>query len=307
VVTGRVLDSLCLGPVVYANVLVLGTRYGAMSLKDGRFTIAGLPPGRHRIRAMMMGFMSTEDTVTVVAGSSTTRNIVLEPMGVNRTQPTRPTDTKRCEVHGTEMSAVSVLVSYGCMVVDPDAEAAALEFPNADPYGPDGGSGRSVGDPLVAWAYRCEGCVQLRNEWLNGGSWALEFDEAPSGWATCDVDGAVEFRVPPGLVPVAADDDCVEMKEWVGDGIRVKVEYGHWPHVLNPERGDENGDVIVGDTYVRIAVREDDDGARTLSAGFQAPPSGDRMLRVDIVVAKEDLLKTACAIVGSIRFLGDPQ
>jgi hypothetical protein len=281
-------------------VIVDGTHFGAMSLADGSYRLTGIPPGPWRIRGMMMGFATREMPVTVVADSVTTLDLVLDVVGVTHKVPPRPPGTRVCEVHGIEMRAVTVPLSYGLRVDGVD-EAAARGFPNADPSGPDDPVGRLSAEPATTWVYRCEMCVRARNEWLNDGPW-LEFGSVPAGWAVYSIDGAVTFRAPPGLTPHADDNGCVATREWTGDGIRVRARYGLWPHVQMFRSGDMHGDVIVGDTYAHVVLQRGVDGSDTLGAGFQAPPAGNRILFLDFDIANDDMLHVACAVVNSVRF-----
>ena len=47
-------------PIAYANVILVGTTMGAMTLADGSYTITSVPAGTYRVRAMMMGFKALE-------------------------------------------------------------------------------------------------------------------------------------------------------------------------------------------------------------------------------------------------------
>ncbi len=55
-VQGRVLDARTRAPLAGANVLVVGTRYGAAADEEGRFVIRGLPPGVYEIQVRMIGY-----------------------------------------------------------------------------------------------------------------------------------------------------------------------------------------------------------------------------------------------------------
>ncbi len=72
VVRGFVRDVETNEPVVYANVLVVGTTLGSLSLRTGEFAISGVTPGIHKVRAMGMGYKTAQvDSVVVKAGSET--------------------------------------------------------------------------------------------------------------------------------------------------------------------------------------------------------------------------------------------
>ncbi|MCU0639474.1 MAG: von Willebrand factor type A domain-containing protein [Candidatus Krumholzibacteria bacterium] len=56
-------------PVQYANVVLVGTKMGGMTLSDGSFLISGIPAGDYTVRVMMMGYRTEEKAgVRVVAG-----------------------------------------------------------------------------------------------------------------------------------------------------------------------------------------------------------------------------------------------
>jgi outer membrane receptor protein involved in Fe transport len=55
-------------PVAFANVVILGTKQGAMTDENGKFVIAGVPVGTHQIRVQALGFEATTVEVQVNAG-----------------------------------------------------------------------------------------------------------------------------------------------------------------------------------------------------------------------------------------------
>jgi Ca-activated chloride channel family protein len=59
-IKGAVLDAETKEPLAFANVIVLGTRLGAMVGQDGRYEIKSVPEGRHTVKAMMMGYETGE-------------------------------------------------------------------------------------------------------------------------------------------------------------------------------------------------------------------------------------------------------
>ncbi|HET6348477.1 MAG TPA: von Willebrand factor type A domain-containing protein [Candidatus Krumholzibacteria bacterium] len=75
------------GPIGYANVVLVGTTIGSMTLADGSFTMSSVPPGTYRVRAMMMGFKAVEkDSVVVTAGATVELAFQLQTTVVTRTQ-----------------------------------------------------------------------------------------------------------------------------------------------------------------------------------------------------------------------------
>ncbi|MCX5753591.1 MAG: carboxypeptidase regulatory-like domain-containing protein [Candidatus Krumholzibacteria bacterium] len=86
-ITGKVTDSKSGEPLAFANVVVVGTKMGAMTLNDGTFTITGVPVGTYTVKGMMMGYSAIEKPgVAVNAGIPTEVNFQLEETIVSRTQ-----------------------------------------------------------------------------------------------------------------------------------------------------------------------------------------------------------------------------
>ena len=72
-ISGIVVQSEDDKPLAYANVMLIGTVFGAMSLNDGKFTIRGLPPGSYTVKVMMMGYKPVERTGVIVEAGRDTR------------------------------------------------------------------------------------------------------------------------------------------------------------------------------------------------------------------------------------------
>ena len=84
-VTGLITDGKSGQPLGYANVMLAGTKFGAMSLDDGRFEIPGVPPGKYVLKVSYMGFKSVQREVVVDAGAVTNSDFQLEEAIVNET------------------------------------------------------------------------------------------------------------------------------------------------------------------------------------------------------------------------------
>jgi TonB-linked SusC/RagA family outer membrane protein len=69
-ITGRVVDSTSQQGIPSVNVLVEGTRHGALTRDDGSFTIGGVPVGVQRVRATRIGYAPVVRDVTVTAGTT---------------------------------------------------------------------------------------------------------------------------------------------------------------------------------------------------------------------------------------------
>src|SRR5262249_20768102 len=74
-------------PIAYANVILVGTTIGGMTLADGSFVIDHIPPGTYVVRAMMMGFKAVEkDSITVTEGTETNVDFRMTVMVVGKAQ-----------------------------------------------------------------------------------------------------------------------------------------------------------------------------------------------------------------------------
>ncbi|UCG51997.1 MAG: carboxypeptidase-like regulatory domain-containing protein [Candidatus Latescibacterota bacterium] len=71
-ISGRVYDSKTNQPLGYANIVIVGSTKGAMSLDDGNFNVTGVPVGTHTVKVMMMGYKTIERPGVVVNANETT-------------------------------------------------------------------------------------------------------------------------------------------------------------------------------------------------------------------------------------------
>jgi len=86
-ITGKVVAKKTGAPLPYANVVIVGTKMGAMTLSDGTFTIVGVPVGTYTVKVMMMGYKSVQKPgVKVDAGETVEVNFALEETIVTKTQ-----------------------------------------------------------------------------------------------------------------------------------------------------------------------------------------------------------------------------
>src|ERR1700716_1810652 len=77
-ITGQVVDSATRLPLAGVNVVVDGTRLGAVTRDDGSFTIAGVPAGTHTVRARRIGYGSVPIVVSVSDGATASVSFALE-------------------------------------------------------------------------------------------------------------------------------------------------------------------------------------------------------------------------------------
>jgi outer membrane receptor protein involved in Fe transport len=77
-IAGTVTDAATGEPLPGANVVIVGTTVGAAVGLDGEYYILNVPPGRHEVRASMIGFESVRvEDVVVNAGRTTRVDIAL--------------------------------------------------------------------------------------------------------------------------------------------------------------------------------------------------------------------------------------
>jgi len=76
-VTGLVIDRATQQPVQGAQVVVVGTQRGTLTDQQGRFSIAGVPPGSYEVRARRVGYAPIVQRVTVTAGGTETATFAL--------------------------------------------------------------------------------------------------------------------------------------------------------------------------------------------------------------------------------------
>jgi TonB-linked SusC/RagA family outer membrane protein len=77
-ITGQVIDSATRQPLAGVNVVVEGTRLGAVTRDDGTFTIVGVPAGSHTVRARRIGYGAVPVLVSVSDGATVSVSFALE-------------------------------------------------------------------------------------------------------------------------------------------------------------------------------------------------------------------------------------
>lgn len=71
-ITGRVTDRANQAALPGVQVFVAGTQRGAVTDDDGRYNIAGVPPGTVQVRVRRVGYEAASQSVTVAAGATAT-------------------------------------------------------------------------------------------------------------------------------------------------------------------------------------------------------------------------------------------
>lgn len=76
-IRGTVTSASAGAPVVGAQVFIVGSRLGAVTAGDGRYTIAAVPAGTHMVRVRGLGYQPTEKSADVAAGATATVDFVV--------------------------------------------------------------------------------------------------------------------------------------------------------------------------------------------------------------------------------------
>ncbi len=79
---GKILDKSNDSPLIFANIILEGTTYGAASDKDGRFSILNIEAGTYTIIATYMGYSTSKQEVTIPYIVSDKITILLEPEAI---------------------------------------------------------------------------------------------------------------------------------------------------------------------------------------------------------------------------------
>ena len=61
---GEIFDKSNKSPLIFANIILEGTIYGAASDKEGRFSIENIDPGIYTIVATYMGYSTFKQEIT---------------------------------------------------------------------------------------------------------------------------------------------------------------------------------------------------------------------------------------------------
>src|SRR5205085_978877 len=76
-ITGVVTDSTNGQPVPSATVTIVGTRLGAATNSEGRYSISGVPVGSAQLRVQRLGYALRTRNITVVGGENPAVNVAL--------------------------------------------------------------------------------------------------------------------------------------------------------------------------------------------------------------------------------------
>ncbi|MGD8322239.1 MAG: TonB-dependent receptor plug domain-containing protein, partial [Gemmatimonadota bacterium] len=77
-ITGQVTTAQNMRPLDGAQVAIQGTGMGGLANSQGRYLILNVPPGTYTVRVTMIGYGTTQQQVTVVAGQMATADFQLQ-------------------------------------------------------------------------------------------------------------------------------------------------------------------------------------------------------------------------------------
>ncbi len=116
-VTGRVTDAATGQPIASAQVNVVNTALGALTNDKGQYTIRGVLPGPHTVRALRVGFAEQSGTVSVSAGQTATLDLAMKAVAVtlNPVVTTATGEQRRVEVGNSiaQVNAAQIVATKG--------------------------------------------------------------------------------------------------------------------------------------------------------------------------------------------------
>lgn len=81
-IRGYIYEKSSGSPVMFANVYLQGTTYGAVSNASGLYAIAGIPAGEYTLVASSIGYDTTIIEITLKPGEILNQNILIEKSGI---------------------------------------------------------------------------------------------------------------------------------------------------------------------------------------------------------------------------------
>jgi TonB-linked SusC/RagA family outer membrane protein len=99
-VTGRVTETGSGAPIADAQVFIVGTNLGGLTNQDGRYLLRNVPTGAQQLRVIRIGFTEMKRPIMVVAGQSTTLDLVLTKsvISLQEVVTTATGETRRVEI-----------------------------------------------------------------------------------------------------------------------------------------------------------------------------------------------------------------
>ncbi len=164
-IEGSVTDAETGRPLAYANVVLFGSSLGAMTEKDGLYSIPEVPPGKYAVMACMMGYVGDTLCMVEVQGGNPLRlSFELVPAEPD-TIPIIIDDSEQlCEIHGVPIDMMWVPIVDEPVEYDEAYERARrLIFPHA---------GVEIYNPCLSRTldrmigFGCPACTEARRIWL---------------------------------------------------------------------------------------------------------------------------------------------
>ena len=167
-VEGTVIDKSTNLPLAYCNIVFVLSGMGAMTKKDGSFSIHNMPPGHYAVLAGMMGYaVDTLCHVEVECGKTIHLSFELD------SDPHRGSDAIIgekwiCEIHGFQLVIVNVhLVSNPIVHDEAYEKARRMLFPHGELEIYDECLSQSLDSKP---ARRGPACIKARERWLSSGN-----------------------------------------------------------------------------------------------------------------------------------------
>ncbi len=109
-IRGTITNGTSSTPVAGAQVFVVGTRYGAVTAGDGRYTIANVPAGNVTVRVRSLGFQPIEKAATVADGGNVTIDFTVTsaPLSLDEVVVTGTAGSARKREVGNSIGQVKV-------------------------------------------------------------------------------------------------------------------------------------------------------------------------------------------------------
>jgi hypothetical protein len=318
-IEGRITDAASGAPVPYANVFLAGTTAGAVSARDGSFSLDGIPSGTYVLRVRAMVYRRADQDSVVVRANRTSQvdvaaTTVWSPHTANRTTEER----SRCDVHDRRMEKVVLPISYGCGG-GPDREytaARATAFPNAESWwgrggpvvvGP-GGAARKVLD------FICPECVDSRNRFLTDNRYKPSSSRPRPDWRRHSVGDVFSFSGPPDLEHEPLHSSGATARgRFVSETLRLDYDLSVFPTSIRSFRDErfDRFDELIGNRYALVVTNrapvEIGGYAHVVEVFARFVSVHEWPLRVAVYAKDDEARAEALAIARSLEFPHDPR
>jgi hypothetical protein len=166
-IEGRVIDAETSQPLAYANVVLIGFQFGAMTEADGSYAIQDVPPGRYAVAAMIMGYAAdTLCLVEVEGGKNLQLSFELEPEDRDRIREIVIGDSRLlCAIHDVPFEWIWVrIVGEPVEYSEAYERARRMIFPHADAEIYNTCLSQALDSMTVLG---CPACVEAKKMWLS--------------------------------------------------------------------------------------------------------------------------------------------